>query len=50
MASQADMQVAGVYCGEYTSFVLLRATDDMKEDELYSWGATKGGLLGRDIS
>lgn len=36
-----------VFCSQNSSFALVKSTEEAVSDELYSWGATHEGILGR---
>ena len=38
---------AEVKCADSASFVLFKALSEQESDELYSWGSTQDGVLGR---
>lgn len=58
LVTSVAARVAKVYCAANSSFALVKASDEQNQqsqaaatsDELYSWGATKEGILGRIIS
>ena len=49
-ARRQNMTVSKVCCSANSSFAALKASTAQASDELYSWGATKDGILGHKVA